>query len=165
MTSKNRCEKRCEKNCLRAWSGSLLVGPGSIQINKITKQTTNKKKRTQDRRNACKVPKHALGSFGPGADLSCLRQCSAPGPQKEEVRTNIYIRQGWTKTQKHNENWTRLSNVLFLWSERYCSGCERCGKWKQRASRFTQSHGRCAEVCIQCEHPQCHCCGKRHVGK
>ena len=53
----------------------------------------------QSRQGERSVSNHASGACGPRADLSCLRQGSAPGPQKEEVREKSFVRR-WVPTKK-----------------------------------------------------------------
>ena len=63
------------------------------------------------------VSKHALGAFGPGADLSCLRQGSAPGPKDGGVRRpgSLVLSSGaLLKVSQQNNNKKLNFNEHFL---------------------------------------------------
>ena len=66
-------------------SAGKAIGKGEVQKGEVRKKVKCKKDCKQDR-VLTRLPKHALGCLRHGADLSCLRQGSAPAPKDGGVR-------------------------------------------------------------------------------
>ena len=99
--SKNQCGKKMIfKSIFIVFLGSLRV-PNLPSVRKVNCRKTNKRKKNRRKRNSAgketllSNPNTPLGlQSRPGADLSCLRQLSAPGLQKIDVCENLELCKG-----------------------------------------------------------------------
>ena len=57
-------------------------------------------------------------------------------------------------------------NDKYVWHCEKCQRCTFCGVWKEKVTKFKDDGAwHFGDVCYECEHPPCHSCGHRHVGK
>ena len=96
--------------------------------------------------------KHALGAFGPGADLSCLRQGSAPAPGRMIAIELDFLRRGCLRfslgalrtwilintemKQQCPQNEPKMTEGVPTWSEKQPKGCQKGTQINQKGSKW-----------------------------